>query len=88
MFAPLYHWPQWSGSIKQNVMETVINKTATNYIHAEQYLKEYKEHLQAKYGKGFKGSQLTEIEIDTLCFYKEQLRSHSITIDQYVTRVR
>lgn len=69
-------------------MKTTTNKTATNYIHAEQYLKEYKEYLQVKYGKKFKGSQLTDNEIDTLCFYKEQLSSHSITIDQYVTRAK
>lgn len=69
-------------------MESAINKIATNYIHAEQYLKEYKMYLQTKYGKGFKGSQLTDNEIDTLCFYKEQLSKHSITIDKYVTRAR
>lgn len=61
-------------------------KIATNYIHAEQYLNEYKSELTAKYGKGFKGSQLTDKEIDLLQAYKEKLQNNSISINNYVSR--
>jgi len=71
-----------------SIMKTLEFKTATNYIHAERYLKEYRTYLQNKYGINFKGSQLTDEEIDTLQEYKIQLSEYSITLEGYVTQAR
>ena len=58
-----------------------------NYIIAEQQLNSYKAELNTKYGKGFKGSNLSDNEIEQLFRLKEQLSNNSISKADFIKQV-